>query len=301
MSATNPVLGFAGLGAQGEPLCRALAEHGGRPVLAYDLRVEPLGRLGGHGVEGVASLEKLVARADLVFLALPDEAALRAVIAGPGGFLERGRAGQIVVDLAPAPVALTRELERLLAEKQIDFLDAPVVRVSGPRAADRASVGASAIAVGGDPHAYEQARLYLGYLGASVSLCGGAGAGQTVRLLNAMVLLETAAALAGALAIGRRAGLGNKALQAGLAKGAADSFTLRSHAMGTLLGEDYGEEPYTGQQALNDLGQAIELARETGIEATAAEAAERLLRKAGETGSADNYFGALLAAFEDSG
>lgn len=296
MSATNPNLGFAGLGAQGEPLCRALAEHGGRPILAYDLRVEPLGRLGGHGVEGVASLEKLVTRADLVFLALPDETALRAVIAGPGGFLERGRAGQIVVDLASAPVALTKELAGALAEKQIDFLDAPVVRVN-----DKASVGASAIAVGGDPHAYEQARLYLGYLGANVSLCGDAGAGQTVRLLNAMVLLETAAALAGALAIGRRAGLGDKALQAGLAKGAADSFTLRSHAMGTLLGEDYREAPYSGQQALDDLGQALELARETGIEAQAAEAAERLLRKAGETGSPENYFGALLAAFENTG
>lgn len=297
MSATNPNLGFAGLGAHGEPLCRALAEHGGRPVVAYDLRVEPLGRLGDHGVEGVASLEKLVTRADLVFLALPDEPALRAVIAGPGGFLERGRAGQIVVDLAPAPVALTKELARLLAEKQIDFLDAPVARTGGPRA----GVGASAIAVGGDPLAYEQARLYLGYLGANVSLCGAAGAGQTVRLLNAMVLLETAAALAGALAIGRRAGLGDKALQAGLAKGAADSFTLRSHAMGTLLGEDYGEEPYAARQALADLGQAIALARETGIEAQAAEAAERLLRKVSETGPEENYFGALLAAFENTG
>ncbi len=298
MTASNPTLGFAGLGAMGEPLCRALAEHGGRPVIAYDLRVEPLGRLGSHGVEGVASLEKLVARADLVFLALPDETALRSVIEGPGGFLERGRAGQIVIELAPAPVALMKELGHLLAEKQIDFLDAPIARATG-----KGRSGASAIAVGGDPLAYDQARPYLGCLGTGVSHCGGVGAGQTVRVLNAMVLLETAAALAGALAIGRRAGLGNEALQAGLATGAADAFTLRSHAMGTLLGEDYGEEPYTGRQALVDLGQALDLARETGIEAPAAEAAERLLRKAAEAGpeigQTENYFGALLAAIED--
>ena len=43
---------------------------------------------------------------------------------------------------------------------------------------------------------------------------------------------------------------------------------------------------------------AEQFTRETGIEAQAAEAAERLLRKAGETGPAENYFGALLAAFE---
>ena len=296
MTTRDPTLGFAGLGARGAPLCRALAEHGGRPVIAHDLRVEPLGRLAGHGVEGVASLEKLVARADLVFLALPDEPALRAVIEGPGGFVERGRAGQIVVDLAPAPVAATKELARVLAEKQIDLLDAPVVRTGA-----KGGVDAGAIAVGGDPHAYEQARPYLGCLGAGVSHCGAAGAGQTVRLLNAMVLLETAAALASALAIGRRAGLTNDALQEGLAKGAADAFTLRSHAMGTLLGEDYGEQPYAAGQALEDLGQALDLARDTGIEAPAAEAAERLLRKAGETGPEENYFAALLAAIEDAG
>ncbi len=295
MTGRDPNLGFAGLGAQGEPLCRVLAEHAGRPVVAYDLRVEPLGRLGSHGVEGVASLEKLVARADLVFLALPDEAALRAVIEGPGGFLERGRAGQIVVDLASAPVALTKELASLLAEKQIEYLDAPVARTTA-----MGRPGASAIGVGGDPLAYKRARRYLGCLGASVSHCGGVGAGQTVRLLNTMVLLETAAALAGALAIGRRAGLNNEALQEALAKGAADSFTLRSHAMGTLLGEDYGEEPYAAHQAFVDLGQALDLAREAGIEAGAAEAAAVLLRKACETGPSENYFGALLAAIESA-
>ncbi len=296
MTVNNPNLGFVGLGARGAPLCRALAEHGGRPVVAHDLRVEPLGRLARHGVEGVASLEKLVARADLVFLALPDEAALRAVIEGPGGFVERGRAGQIVVDLAPAPVALTKELAGVLAQRQIDLLDAPVARTSGKQ-----SVGDSAIAVGGDALAYEQARNYLGCLGAGVSHCGGPGAGQAVRLLNAMVLLETAAALAGALAIGRRAGLTSQALQEGLAKGAADAFTLRSHAMGTLLGEDYGEQPYAAHQALEDLGQALDLARDTGIEAPAAEAVERLLRQAADAGSPENYFGALLAALEDGG
>jgi hypothetical protein len=293
MSATDPTLGFAGLGVRGAPLCRALAEHGGRPVVAYDLRVEPLGRLAGHGVEGVASLEKLVVRADLVFLALPDEAALRTVITGPGGFVERGRAGQIVVDLAPAPVDLTKELAGALAQRQIDLLDAPIARTS-----TKGRPGTNAIAVGGDPLAYEQARNYLSCLGAGVSHCGGPGAGQAVRLLNAMVLLETAAALAGALAIGRRAGLGSEALQAGLAKGAADSFTLRSHAMGTLLGEDYGEEPYAARQALEDLGQALDLARDTGIEAPAAEAAARLLRKAADAGPPENYFAALLAAIE---
>ncbi len=36
-------LGFIGLGVMGEPMCGHLARRFGRPVLAHDLRSEPLG------------------------------------------------------------------------------------------------------------------------------------------------------------------------------------------------------------------------------------------------------------------
>ena len=38
-------LGFIGLGVMGEPMCGHLARRSGRPVLAHDLRPEPLARL----------------------------------------------------------------------------------------------------------------------------------------------------------------------------------------------------------------------------------------------------------------
>ena len=38
-------LGFIGLGVMGEPMCGHLARRAGRPVLAHDLRQEPLARL----------------------------------------------------------------------------------------------------------------------------------------------------------------------------------------------------------------------------------------------------------------
>jgi 3-hydroxyisobutyrate dehydrogenase-like beta-hydroxyacid dehydrogenase len=37
-------LGFIGLGVMGEPMCGHLARRFGRPVLAHDLRSEPLDR-----------------------------------------------------------------------------------------------------------------------------------------------------------------------------------------------------------------------------------------------------------------
>ena len=51
MSDSNLTLGFVGLGVMGEPMCRNLARKSGKPVLAFDLRPEPLQRASEDGVE----------------------------------------------------------------------------------------------------------------------------------------------------------------------------------------------------------------------------------------------------------
>ena len=48
----NPIttIGFIGLGVMGEPMCGHLARRAGKPILAYDLRSEPLERLASNAV-----------------------------------------------------------------------------------------------------------------------------------------------------------------------------------------------------------------------------------------------------------
>ena len=50
-------LGFIGLGVMGEPMCGHLARRFGRPVLAHDLRPEPLARLAEYDVQAVQPAE----------------------------------------------------------------------------------------------------------------------------------------------------------------------------------------------------------------------------------------------------
>src|ERR1700722_20372325 len=64
-------LGFIGLGVMGEPMCGHLARRSGIPVLAHDLRPEPLGRLAAHGVKA-ASVEQIAVGCDVILLSLPD-------------------------------------------------------------------------------------------------------------------------------------------------------------------------------------------------------------------------------------
>ena len=98
----NPTLGFVGLGVMGEPMCRNLAKKSGLPVLAFDLRPEPLRRAAEDGVESAASLADLAARTNIIFLSLPGEPQVRAVVQGPDGLLAQMRAGQTLVDGLPA-------------------------------------------------------------------------------------------------------------------------------------------------------------------------------------------------------
>jgi 3-hydroxyisobutyrate dehydrogenase-like beta-hydroxyacid dehydrogenase len=119
----NPIrtLGFIGLGVMGEPMCGHLARRAGKPILAHDLRPEPLERLASNAVTA-ASLERIAAEADVILLSLPDGKAMASVVAA----LEpRLKAGQCVVDTSTSSVALTREIGARLTAKGILFADSP--------------------------------------------------------------------------------------------------------------------------------------------------------------------------------
>lgn len=262
MTTAQPTLGFIGLGTMGEPMCRNLATKSKAKVIAFDVRAEPLDRLKDEGIEAAETVAGVAGQADIVFLSLPSGHELAEVVAGEDGLMARGREGMIVVDHTTAPVALARELNAELAEKSIDFLDAPVARTR------RAAIdGTLAVMVGGDQDAFGRVEAYLGHMGTNVTYCGASGNGQTTKLLNNMVLIQTVAALADALAIGRRAGLDGELLFKVMSDGSADSFALRNHGMLSMVKGEFPEDMFSTHYALKDLTYALELAREFRVEA----------------------------------
>jgi len=78
-----------------------------------------------------------------------------------------------------------------------------------------------------------------------------------------------------------------------LSKGSADSFALRNHGMKAILPGIYPERAFSTQYALKDLGYALELAREAGIDLSGARNARDLLQKSRDAGFGAEYFPAL--------
>lgn len=290
----NVTLGFVGLGVMGEPMCRNLAKKSGRPVLAFDLRPEPLQRLSADGVESAASLADLAARADIIFLSLPGEPQVRAVAQGPSGLIALMRPGQTLVDTSTCPVSLARELGEECGAKGIAFSDAPVART-----AQAARDGTLSIMAGGTAEVFKRIEPLLYCMGEAITHCGPVGAGEAVKLMNNMVVVQTVHAIAEALAVARASGaVDGKVLFETLAKSSADSFVLRNHGMNSMLPDTHPRQAFPVDYIIKDLSYAIQLAEESGVKMEAAYATRDVLNRAQAQGHGDRYYTILIKAIE---
>ena len=280
-------LGFIGLGVMGEPMCRNLALCSGRSVIAFDQDSAPLNRLAKIGVLAAKTVQE-VGAAEIVFLSLPHGDAVSAVCLGKEGLLLQLDAGSTLVDLGTSPVALTREIALHAMERSVAFADAPVART---RAA--AEAGTLSIMVGAAASIYTRLEPLLRHMGEDITHCGDVGAGQTVKIMNNMVLFQTVSALAEALHIARRSGVEPQVLFETLAKGSADSFALRNHGMKALLPEIFPTLAFSARYALKDNDYALALAEVAGVKAEGAELVARRLQETIDAGYGDDYFPVL--------
>ena len=285
--ASRPIatIGFIGLGVMGEAMCGHLARRSGRAVLAHDLRPEPLQRLAEFHVTA-SSAADIAHRADLILLSLPDGKAVQAVLAQLEPHLQPG---QCVVDTSTSPVALTREIGTRLAARGIAFADAPVARTR-----EAAARGELSIMVGATDAVFAHVRQILETMGTDVSHCGPVGTGQVVKILNNMLVFENCAALAEAIAIGRRNGVPADVLLPTIAKGSGDSFILRSHGMKSMVPQDFPERAFSTRYAMKDLSYALAMADDAGLEVAGARLAMQRLKAAEQAGYGENYHPVVL-------
>jgi len=277
-------IGFIGLGVMGEPICRNLVRKAGLPVTAFDAQAQLMARLAVDGVNAAASVADLVASVDIVFLCLPSGEIVHQIAHQPGGLLASMRPGQVLVDLSTSSVDTTRDLAAAFAKQGVVFADAPLART---RAA--AEAGTLSVMVGAEPELFERLRPLIATFATEITLCGGVGCGQVVKILNNLVLFETVLALAEAKLIGERAGVDPTLLFDTLSKGSADSFALRSHGMKSMLPGDFPERAFSVRYARKDLGYAMKLAQAAGVEASAAQTVNDFYDRAIAAGLGDLY------------
>ncbi len=282
-------IGFVGLGVMGEPMCGHLARRSGRTVLAHDLRSEPLARLAEFGVTA-ATLEQLAQQCDLILFSLPDGKAVQAVIGALEPHLSHG---QCIVDTSTSPVALTRAIGEQLTAHGIGFADAPVARTR-----EAAASGKLSIMVGATGIMFAHVRPVLETMGSDVTHCGPVGCGQVVKILNNMLVFQNTAALAEAIALGRRNGVPAEVLLPAIALGSGDSFALRNHGMKSMLPRVFPERAFSTRYAMKDLSYALEMADAAGVAVPGAQLTMQRLREAERQGHGEEYHPVMLQVID---
>ena len=273
----------------GEPMCGHLARRCGIPVIAFDLRPEPLERLRDHGVTS-ASLRTIAESCDVILLSLPDGKAVAAVVAQLEPYL---RAGQCVVDTSTSSVELTRQIGGRLTAKGILYADAPVARTR-----DAASRGELSIMVGATEETFARVRPILETMGTDVTHCGPVGCGQVVKILNNMLVFQHCGALAEAIAIGRRNGVSPEVLLPTMAMGSGDSFVLRNHGTKAMLPGVFPERAFSTRYAIKDLSYALEMAEASGLDMAAAKLTMERLKQAEAAGYGEQYHPVVLKVID---
>ena len=156
--------------------------------------------------------------------------------------------------------------------------------------------------VGGEAGDFAEIEPFLKCMGGDITLCGAAGAGQAVKLMNNMIVVQTVRAIAEALKVAQESGaVDGKVLFETLTTGSADSFVLRNHGIKSMLPGTHPAQTFPVKYIKKDLSYALELAESCGVVMTGAETTMDLLNRADAMDFGDRYYTIIIDALEQRG
>ncbi len=213
-------IGFIGLGIMGQGMAHNLLKAG-FPLTVWNRTISKVEPLLAAGAEAGQHPADVAVRSDIILVCVSDTPDVEAVILGENGVLAGVKAGSLVIDCSTISPIVTRKLAEKLAAAGAAMLDAPV---SG--GSEGAARGTLSIMVGGEAKDVERAMPVFEAIGKKITHVGPAGAGQTVKLVNQILVVGNCLAMGEALLFAQAGGVDTaKALEA-VAAGAAGSWML---------------------------------------------------------------------------
>ena len=218
-------IGFIGLGIMGKPMVRNLLKAG-HEVWVNNRSKAPMEELAKDGAHAV-SRQELAENAEIIITMLPN---------GP---------------------VVSKEIAAVLAEKGVEMLDAPV---SGgePKAID----GTLSFMVGGKQEVFDACKDILAAMGASVTLCGDVGAGNTTKLANQIIVACNIQAVAEAFTLAQKAGVDPEVVYRAIRGGLAGSTVMDAKGPMMIAGND--KPGFKIDLHIKDLNNALDCAHAVG-------------------------------------
>jgi len=219
---SNKRIGFIGLGIMGKPMAKNLVNAGyALVVLRSNSASAELEKAGANVFD---SCSEIARNSDVLITMLPDSPQVEDVVYSPDGVLAGIREGALFIDMSTIAPAVSIRLKRDFEVKNVEALDAPVS--GGQVGAEAATLS---IMVGGSEPAFERALPILKVMGKNIVHIGEAGAGQTAKACNQLIVGTTIQAVAEAFTLAKKAGVNQEKLREALLGGFAQSRVLDLH------------------------------------------------------------------------
>ena len=285
-------IGFIGLGAMGLPMSKNVLKKGYQ-VTAYDIVKQRLEEAIKSGAREASSPREVAERSDVVITMVPSSPHSREAILGSSGVIEGIMEGATVIDMSTIDPVTTREIAEKLAEKGVNMLDAPVAR--GVRGAREATL---AIYVGGERPVFERCRQILSTMGTDIEYCGEIGSGETVKIINNLLIAVSMCSLSEALVLGTKAGVKPEVLYRTLSKGSADSFVLRNHVKKFAMKGKFETGVFPVDYIMKDLNLALVTAEKYHVPQYFGSVAYQAYEAARASGYSEMYYPVVIKVLE---
>ncbi len=286
ISQENGRLGFVGIGYMGRPIARRLLESGFK-LTAYDrnhAKAEELIPYGGNVAQSIAELSS---SCDVVLSSLPSDEAVLDVYRGPEGILAHTRRGSLLIDLSTVYPDISRQLSRVGLERGVEVLD---VTISGSTPA--AEKGLLTLFAGGNKECFDGAESIFRVIAQRYFYLGPSGSGATMKLVVNTLLGIGMQAIAEAVALGEKAGLGRNRLLDVLSQTAVVAPAHVGKLERAMKG-DYS--PQFPIRLMNkDFGLILDLASTVGARMPAARAAFEINARQSDEGAEQDFSAVIL-------
>ena len=249
-------IGFIGLGIMGKPMAKNLIKCG-HELIVFDHIKENMEELGKAGAKVAASNAELAADCEMVITMLPNSPNVKEVVCGDNGVLSTAKPGLIVIDMSSIAPLASQEIAKACADKGVRMLEAPV---SGGE--PKAIEGTLSVMCGGDEALFNECVPILKRMGADVVYCGEAGAGNTTKLANQVIVAVNIAAVSEALMLAKRAGVDPNRVYDAIRGGLAGSTVL--NAKGTMMLANNTKPGFKIDLHIKDLKNAMDTAHAKG-------------------------------------
>ena len=283
-------LGYIGLGKMGLALSKSLLKNG-YDVYGYDIdpkRLEMLKEIGGNPV---SSAKKLAETCDIVFSILLKTEHIEENTFGDNGITKAKNQNFIFIEMSTMYPSWQVNLSSRLRKEGIEMLDAPISG-SHPKVDDKTI----SIMVGGKKEIFDQIAPVLQSIAANVHYTGLNGTGATMKIVTNLFVNSNAALLAEMVLVGEKAGLSHDTMMECLRTGSVKGVMLEQMAP-RLFSRDFAPRGAV-EIFVKDMGMAIQLAEENGIDLRVVKASREMFQKAEKAGWGKDDASRVIEVYE---